>query len=1044
MNTRFIRISLKKRIFISYCLIGLFFFLGENCYASKRPVFRETVRKASADNSTVRGRVVDVSGEPLIGATIREKGGTRGTVTDIEGNFILSVPDSAVLQVSFVGYESIEVSVGGRKTLEIQLRENTVMLDNVIITALGLEKKEASLAYSIQKVKGEELTRMKEVNMITALAGKAAGVQINKNSSGIGGSAKVSLRGIRSASGDNQPLYVIDGVPMLNIGTEQAYSAIGGTANAGNRDGGDGISNLNPEDVESISILKGAPAAALYGSQAANGVILITTKKSNTAGQRNIYFSTGLTFDKAFSLPKMQNCYGVSDVVDSWGEKAYLPTSNELNDFFRTGLTSITSVSVNYGNEKIQTYFSYANTTGRGIVDKNQLTKHNINLRETAVMFNQRLKLDGNVNVMRQIVKNKPVSGGFYMNPLVGLYRFPRGEDLSYYKDNYEIYDPERKLGIQNWHTFTEDFEQNPYWIQNRIQSKETRMRSIISLSANLRINSWLTVQARGSVDYISDKMRQKFYASTAPALCGANGRYIEMDYQETLIYGDVMAMGKRKWEDFALDVAIGGSINDKNVNSTRYDSKNASLKYANVFNLANIVMNGSASIDQKIDSRRQLQSVFGTAQVGYQDKVFLDLTARNDWASTLAYTSHEKSGFFYPSAGLSFLIDKWIQLPEWISFAKLRGTYSKVGNDIPQFITNSVSHITAGGELQANDAAPFKEMEPEMTHSVEVGTEWRFFQSRLGFNLTYYRTNTHNQFFKLPALAGDMYAYRYVNAGDIQNRGWELTVDATPVLTPDFTWKTSLNFSSNRNKIKELHEELKELVYGPSSFSSSYAMKLVKGGSIGDIYGKAFVRDVEGNIVYQTEGDHKGLPAVEGEGNTIKVGNANPRFIMGWNHTFSYKGFSLYFLLDWRYGGKILSQTQAEMDLYGVSQVTALARDRGYVTLEGQQIDNVKGFYKNIVGGRAGVTEYYMYDATNLRLREVSLNYTFPKKWMQKTKVLKDLQLAFVARNLCFLYKKAPFDPDLVLSTGNDNQGIEVFGMPTTRSLGFTVKCEF
>ena len=1044
MNTRFIRISLKKRIFISYCLIGLFFFLGENCYASKRPVFRETVRKASADNSTVRGRVVDVSGEPLIGATIREKGGTRGTVTDIEGNFILSVPDSAVLQVSFVGYESIEVSVGGRKTLEIQLRENTVMLDNVIITALGLEKKEASLAYSIQKVKGEELTRMKEVNMITALAGKAAGVQINKNSSGIGGSAKVSLRGIRSASGDNQPLYVIDGVPMLNIGTEQAYSAIGGTANAGKRDGGDGISNLNPEDVESISILKGAPAAALYGSQAANGVILITTKKGNTAGQRNIHFSTGLTFDKAFSLPKMQNCYGVSDVVDSWGEKTYLPTSNELNDFFRTGLTSITSVSVNYGNEKIQTYFSYANTTGRGIVDKNQLTKHNINLRETAVMFNQRLKLDGNVNVMRQIVKNKPVSGGFYMNPLVGLYRFPRGEDLSYYKDNYEIYDPERKLGIQNWHTFTEDFEQNPYWIQNRIQSKETRMRSIISLSANLRINSWLTVQARGSVDYISDKMRQKFYASTAPALCGANGRYIEMDYQETLIYGDVMAMGKRKWEDFALDVAIGGSINDKNVNSTRYDSKNASLKYANVFNLANIVMNGSASIDQKIDSRRQLQSVFGTAQVGYQDKVFLDLTARNDWASTLAYTSHEKSGFFYPSAGLSFLIDKWIQLPEWISFAKLRGTYSKVGNDIPQFITNSVSHITAGGELQANDAAPFKEMEPEMTHSVEVGTEWRFFQSRLGFNLTYYRTNTHNQFFKLPALAGDMYAYRYVNAGDIQNRGWELTVDATPVLTPDFTWKTSLNFSSNRNKIKELHEELKELVYGPSSFSSSYAMKLVKGGSIGDIYGKAFVRDAEGNIVYQTEGDHKGLPAVEGEGNTIKVGNANPRFIMGWNHTFSYKGFSLYFLLDWRYGGKILSQTQAEMDLYGVSQVTALARDRGYVILEGQQIDNVKGFYKNIVGGRAGVTEYYMYDATNLRLREVSLNYTFPKKWMQKTKVLKDLQLAFVARNLCFLYKKAPFDPDLVLSTGNDNQGIEVFGMPTTRSLGFTVKCEF
>ena len=1023
--------------------MSLFFLEGGNCYASEQQLLRGTIETPS-DNYTVRGRVIDVYGEPLIGATIREKGGANGTVTDIDGRFFLSVPDSAVLQVSFVGYKTLEVNVTGRTMLEIRLQEDAVMLDHVIVTALGIEKDEATLAYSAQKIKGEELNRIKEINMITALAGKAAGVQINKNSSGMGGSAKVSLRGIRSVSGDNQPLYVIDGVPMSNTSSEQAYSAIGGTANAGNRDGGDGISNLNPEDVESISILKGAPAAALYGSMAANGVILITTKKGNSVGQRNINFSTGLTFEKAFSLPKMQNRYGVSDVVDSWGEKDNLTAHDNLNDFFRTGLTSMTSVSVSYGNETLQTYFSYANTTGKGIMDKNKLKKHNINLRETATMFNKRLKLDGNVNVMKQTVENKPVSGGFYMNPLVGLYRFPRGENLSYYKDHFETYDEERNLNVQNWHTFTEDFEQNPYWIVNRIQSKETRTRIILSLSANFKINDWLTIQARGNMDYWADKLRQKFYASTATALCGANGRYIEMDYQETQMYGDVMAMFKKTWGDFTLDAAIGGSINDRIRNSTRYDSKNASLKFANVFNIANIIMNSSASIDQKIDEHRQLQSIFGTAQIGYKEKLFLDLTARNDWASTLAYTEHEKAGFAYPSVGLSILLDKWVKLPEWISFGKVRGAYSRVGNDIPLFITNSVSHVTAGGEIQANDAAPFKDMEPEMTYSLELGTEWRFLNSRLGLDITYYKTNTRNQFFKLPALAGDKYAYRYANAGDIQNEGWEIALDAVPVMNKSFMWKTALNFSSNKNKIKELHEQLKVFVYGPTSFSSSYAMILVKGGSIGDIYGKAFVRDAEGNIVYQTEGDHKGLPAVEGEGNTIKVGNANPRFIMGWNHTFSYKGFSLYFLLDWRYGGKILSQTQAEMDLYGVSQVTALARDRGYVILEGQQIDNVKGFYKNIVGGRAGVTEYYMYDATNLRLREVSLNYTFPKKWMQKTKVLKDLQLAFVARNLCFLYKKAPFDPDLVLSTGNDNQGIEVFGMPTTRSLGFTVKCEF
>ena len=417
--------------------MSLFFLEGGNCYASEQQLLRGTIETPS-DNYTVRGRVIDVYGEPLIGATIREKGGANGTVTDIDGRFFLSVPDSAVLQVSFVGYKTLEVNVTGRTMLEIRLQEDAVMLDHVIVTALGIEKDEATLAYSAQKIKGEELNRVKEINMITALAGKAAGVQINKNSSGMGGSAKVSLRGIRSVSGDNQPLYVIDGVPMSNTSSEQAYSAIGGTANAGNRDGGDGISNLNPEDVESISILKGAPAAALYGSMAANGVILITTKKGNSVGQRNINFSTGLTFEKAFSLPKMQDRYGVSDVVDSWGEKENLTAHDNLNDFFRTGLTSMTSVSVSYGNETLQTYFSYANTTGKGIMDKNELKKHNINLRETATMFNKRLKLDGNVNVMKQTVENKPVSGGFYMNPLVGLYRFPRGENLSYYKDHFE------------------------------------------------------------------------------------------------------------------------------------------------------------------------------------------------------------------------------------------------------------------------------------------------------------------------------------------------------------------------------------------------------------------------------------------------------------------------------------------------------------------------------------------------------------------------------------------------------------------------------
>ena len=460
--------------------------------------------------------------------------------------------------------------------------------------------------------------------------------------------------------------------------------------------------------------------------------------------------------------------------------------------------------------------------------------------------------------------------------------------------------------------------------------------------------------------------------------------------------------------------------------------------------------MNSSAVINQQIDDRRQLQSVFGTLQLGYKEGLYLDATARNDWSSTLVYTSHEYKGYFYPSIGASAIVNKLTSLPNWISFAKVRGAYSRVGNDVPRHITNQrsifnqSSTIGAGGGILFGDALVYGNIKPEMTHAVEVGTEWKFFNHRLGLNATYYRTNTYNQLFKLPALAGDYIAYRYVNAGNIQNEGWEFTLDATPVLTSDFTWRTALNFSTNKNKIVRLHDELKEFIYGPISFSSSYAMKLIQGGSIGDIYGKAFVRDEYGKIVFETVGDNAGLPLVKGDGNAVMVGNANPVFSMGWNHTFTYKGLSMYFLVDCRYGGEVLSQTQADMDMYGVSKVTGEARDKGYVSLEGQRIENVKGFYKNVVGGRAGVTEYYMYDATNIRLRELSVGYQLPVRWLEKTKVLKGVQFSFIANNLFFIYKKAPFDPDLVLSTGNDNQGIDVYGMPTTRSFGFNIKCEF
>ena len=993
--------------------------------------------------AVVTGVVYDVQGETIAGVNIIEKGTMNGVTTDREGKFSLEVDLHGTLIVSFVGYRTQIIPIDGRTDFVITLEHDYILLDDVIVTALGLQKKESALSYATVQVNKNELVRVKDPNMIVALMGKVAGMQVNRSSSGMGGSVKVVMRGSRSVAGNNQPLYVIDGVPMLNESSEQPYTAIGGTADAGNRDAGDGISNLNPEDIESISILKGAPAAALYGTQAANGVILITTKKGS-AGKQEVSFTSSVVFDKAMMLPKLQNHYGMSDEIESWGERENITTGNPIPSFFRTGVTAIHSLSFMTGNERVQTYFSYANTTGKGILENHKLSKHNINLRETATFYEGRLKIDGNVNLLSQHVKNRPVPGGFYMNPLVGLYRFPRGMDITEYKEHFEVWNEDRHLNVQNWHAPTEDFEQNPYWIQERITSRDQRIRAIVSLALNLKITNCFSVQARGNVDYVNDKFRQKYYASTAPALAGDNGRYIDSGNEQVQTYGDVIGTYKGKFNDFSLDVSLGASINRKKVNELRYDSKTASLKFANVFNIANINMNTSAYISEQIDAVREMQSLFVTAQVGFRDYLFLDVSARNDWSSTLAYTTKESRGFFYPSVGLSWLVNRVLKLPEQVTSGKVRATWSKVGNDIPLYITNPVAHVLAGGGIQASDAAPFEEMKPEMSLSMEVGTEWKFFGSRLHVDFTYYQTHTKNQFFKLPAKDGDEYAYRYVNAGNIQNTGVELMIEGTPVEIKHFSWKTGINYAFNKNKVVRLHAELPVFQYGPYGFSSSYAMKLKKGGSFGDIYGKAFKRDADGKILYEKDGEHQGLPMIEGDGNTVKVGNANPDFTLGWTNTFSWKGLVLSLLVDGRYGGKVLSQTQADMDMYGVTKVTGDARDRGYVMLEGEKITNVKGFYKSIVGGRAGVTEYYMYDATNFRLRELALGYTFPKRWMEATKFFRDVQLAFTARNLFFIYKKAPFDPDLILSTGNDNQAIEVYGMPTTRSMGFSLRVMF
>jgi TonB-linked SusC/RagA family outer membrane protein len=992
-------------------------------------LFRQEVKR-------VTGIVTDQANEPVAGANIRIKGTTKGTVTGQDGRFRLNLSSDSVLVISFLGYHTQEVVYRGEPSLHITLTEDAHSLEEIVVTALGIKKRELSLPYATQTIEGAELTRSKDLNLMNALAGKAAGIYINRNASGPGGSVRTLIRGGRSVSSDNQPLYVIDGFPILNESNEQPFTIIGGVANAGNRDGGDGISNLNPDDIESLHILKGGAAAALYGWQAANGVILITTK-SGVRGKMDIRFSSDLTIDQATLLPAFQNRFGrADDSTGSWGEAAEMPAYDHAGDFFRTGIRAVQSLSVSSGNDRLQNYFSYANTSATGITGHHRFSKHNLTFHETAALFDNRLTLGGRVSLMMQSTPDRPVSGGFYMNPLPGLYTFPRGVDLSLYKQSFEVFDTERNMPVQNWYTPITDYDQNPYWLVNRIQSTDKRTRTMTSLTARGRITGWLTIQGKGNMDDVQDLFRQKIYASTSPGIAGMNGRYIDYSYRQTLLYGDLMATATAHGDHVQFNATVGGSIWDDRVNALRLDSKTASLYYPNVFTVANIVMSTSAYIDEAIDRRRHVQSLFATAQWGYRECVYVDVTARNDWSSTLALTKSVDKGFFYPSAGWAWVVHKTLRLPGWVSYGKLRGSFSKVGNGLPVGDSDFMAHIGAGGAFLPKDRAPYADLKPEMTTSFEAGMEWKLFNHRLSIDVTFYQTNTRNQLFVLPSSAGALYKYYLVNAGDIRNRGLEMMLGANPVLTKGFTWKTFINFSGNRNRVVALHDDLPAFVYGEEGLSSSYAMRLVKGGSFGDIYGKAFDRDGQGSIRYGKDG----MPLARGEGNTVKVGNSNPRFLLGWSHALTCRLFSLYFLVDGRFGGEVLSQTEAMLDQAGVSRRTGEARMNGYVDLEGVRITDVRAFFEQ-TGGRNGVTEYYMYDATNIRLREISLGYTFPAGWMKGAGFLKEIQLSMTARNLFFFYNGAPYDPDVVLSTGNNNQGIDIFGMPATRSLGFKIQ---
>ncbi len=993
-----------------------------------------------AQTSQVKGTVVDAKTKaPIPGATIKVLGTSNASSTDVKGAFQINVDDkNRILNISTVGYENKTVTLGpGETTVTVSLDEQTQQLESVVVTALGISRAQKSLTYSTQQVSGDELNKVKSTNLANNLNGKVAGVNIASSSSGPGGSAKVILRGNKSASGNNQVLYVVDGVPINN----QTLASQPDNVFGGQRDGGDPISLINPEDIENISVLKGASAAALYGSQAANGVILVTTK-SGKQGRTTINFSSSAQIEQAVSTPKFQSQYGQGSggknsntSVFSWGDKTNGADYDNLGEFFRTGSNFTNSLTLSGGNEKNQTYFSYANTLAKGILPENDLMRHNFNLKESASFFDNKLTVEGSANYITQKLDNAPTSG-FYYNPLVGTYLLPRSLNLADYK-NFETLNTGRNLYDQNWFTLSDDetTQQNPWWIMNRNSTRSTRNRLLLNGSAKYKIAPWISVQARGSVDRTSEVWDRKAYAGTQHILARENGAYSYTNTTITQQYGDLTAnMNFNIGDKLQITGLVGTSITDWKTEGTDFTSGKDGLKVPNQFFIQNTTTPVTSTLSA---NRRQLQSVFASANLAYDNWIYLDLTSRWDWSSTLAYTP--QNPYAYPSVGLGIVLNDKLNLPEFVNMAKIRGSYAKVGNDLPPYTTLLTNRVDPYAVLTVNDIAFLKELKPEKTASLEIGTEWRMWNNRLNVDVTYYKTNTTNQFFKIAAGNASLNNMYAVNAGDIQNQGVEALVSLDAIRNDNFKWTTSLNFTYNKNKIVKLADGISEFTLTGEG-RNNFASKLQVGGSFGDIYGQDFIRDDQGRILISEDG-------IPQKNNTYtKLGNSNPIWQMGWNNSFNYKNFNLSFLIDGKFDYEVMSVTQALLDGYGVSKASGDARANGGVSINGvtpsgkavTTVDAEKWYTST--AGMGPVSSQYIYDGTVVRLRELTFGYDFNIK----DSFFKKLRVNAVGRNLFYISKKAPFDPEVTMSTGNSLSGVDIFMMPATRNYGLTLNATF
>lgn len=1018
--------------------VGLFGAPCATMLASETLASSEQALQAKPADKKVTGQVVDENGEAVIGATVTVKGTKTVAITDFDGNFAINVPERGVLVITYLGYKAKEVRATGA-AVNVALEPDDNALAEVVVTALGIKKEAKSLAYNVQELKSDAIMKVQDANFVNSLNGKVAGVQINASASGIGGSSRVVMRGSKSIENGNGVLYVIDGMPVVNT---QGSLDEGALAYSGSGQTGDATAMLNPDDIESISALTGPSAAALYGSAASNGVILITTKKG-AAGKTSITYNGSFQFSKPLMLPKFQNTYGQSETGSyySWGDKLATPSSYDPADFFRTGTNFTNSVSLSTGTEKNQTYVSIGATNAGGIIHNNDFDRYNLSVRNTTKMFNDKVTLDLSY-MMSSVKENNMINQGQYFNPLVPLYLFPAGADWNAVQ-YYERYNADRNFATQYWPYGRQNMSmQNPYWITEHNNFTNHKFRNTLSASLKYDILDWLSVTGRVKYDNNDIKNESKYDAGTDLQFASKYGHYGYKHYQYRQYFAEAFATVNKYWNDqtWSLTAVVGTNYDKRESKWASFDGHLASV--ADVFSLRNVVSGGATKYDQGYEPVKKL-AVYGSAQFGYKSMVYLDMTARNDWSSKLA---KGEESYFYWSAGISgILTEIFPQIKnDYLNYLKVRLSYAEVGNDPSEYgLTIPTYTITAAG-VNSSTSMANPDLKAERTKSWEAGIDLVLFKNKLKVNATVYHSRTYNQFFNINLPASSGYTDTWVNGGRVDNKGIELTARFSQPLGP-VKWDTYLTWTLNRNEIKELLPYWKNPIDGTVySFTeidrgglSGYKTTLKEGGTLSDIYVNQLAVDEQGAYYVDPQSHTLRTDA----GNYVKAGSAAPKYNLSWGNEFSWKGINLGFQFAYRHGGIVVSQTQAIMDAFGASQASADARDAGGVMINGA-LFNAKDYYTTVASDSHFIGSQYVYSATNLRLQELSLGYDIPvQKWQN---VVKGMNVSFVAHNLWMIYCKAPFDPEVVANTGTYGQGLDYFMQPSLRTMGFSVKLRF